>query len=86
MYVDKLIWSEDSRSAPGPRRGRETAAALLRAIGASLEGLALRLLHVQAEAARAEPLIEFHADAGAPEGALYVNGQLVGRLKGITRL
>jgi len=26
------------------------------------------------------PLLEFHADAGAPEGALYVNGQFVGRL------
>ena len=29
---------------------------------------------------------EFHADAGAPEGALYVNGQLVGRLLGVNRL
>jgi hypothetical protein len=33
-----------------------------------------------------EPVLEFHADAAAPEGALYVNGQLVGRVLGVTRL
>ena len=32
------------------------------------------------------PAIEFYAEAGAPEGALYVNGQYVGRLPGVTRL
>lgn len=31
------------------------------------------------------PQLEFHADAGAPEGALYVDGDYVGRL-GMTRL
>jgi hypothetical protein len=25
-----------------------------------------------------EPVLEYHGEAGAPEGALYVNGQLVG--------
>jgi hypothetical protein len=30
--------------------------------------------------------VEFHAEAGAPEGALYVDGELVGRLPGVTRL
>jgi hypothetical protein len=34
----------------------------------------------------AEPVLEFHAEAGAPEGALYVNGQLVGHVLGVTRL
>lgn len=29
---------------------------------------------------------EFHAEAGAPEGALYVDGRLVGHLIGVTRL
>lgn len=28
----------------------------------------------------------FHAEAGAPEGALYVDGQRVGVLPGVTRL
>ena len=26
------------------------------------------------------PRLEYHADAGAPEGALYVDGEYVGRL------
>lgn len=33
-----------------------------------------------------EPQLEFHADAGAPEGALYLDGKLVGWLSGVTRL
>jgi hypothetical protein len=30
--------------------------------------------------------LEFHAEAGAPEGALYVNGELVGFVAGVNRL
>jgi hypothetical protein len=58
--------------------------------------LAARLLRLAARAldrwARAPApddratLFEFHAEAGAPEGALYVNGRFVGRLPGVTRL
>lgn len=33
-----------------------------------------------------EPMLEFHAEAGAPEGALYVDGELVGLLPGVRRL
>jgi len=86
VSIDDLMWSDASRLALVPRRRREATAALLRAISALLDRLALRLLSVQPEVERAEPLIEFHAEAGAPEGALYVNGQLVGRLTGVTRL
>lgn len=72
------------------RRAREAAAALLRAVGASLEGLALRLVQAQRAAEEAapahEPVFEFYADAGAPEGALYIDGQRVGTLVGVTRL
>ena len=32
------------------------------------------------------PVVEFYADAGAPEGALYVDGKLVGWLTGVKRL
>jgi hypothetical protein len=32
-----------------------------------------------------DPVVEFHADAGAPEGALYVDGRLVGYVD-VTRL
>jgi hypothetical protein len=34
-------------------------------------------------------VVEFHAmyrEAGAPEGALYVDGELVGYVRGVTRL
>lgn len=34
----------------------------------------------------APPVLEFYADAGAPEGALYVDGKLVGWLQGVKRL
>jgi hypothetical protein len=27
------------------------------------------------------PLVEYHGQAGAPEGALYVNGEFIGRLE-----
>ena len=35
---------------------------------------------------RQVPELEFYAEAGAPEGALYVDGAYVGKLPGITRL
>jgi hypothetical protein len=57
----------------------------LHAASYALGRLALWLLPEHAEAAT-DPLLEFHAEAGAPEGALYVDGQLVGTLPGVTRL
>ena len=35
---------------------------------------------------RLPPELEFYAEAGAPEGALYMDGELIGRLPGVTRL
>lgn len=35
---------------------------------------------------RARHQLEFYAEAGAPEGALYVDGQLVAQLDGVKRL
>lgn len=34
----------------------------------------------------ADPVFEFHAEAGAPEGALFVDGMRVGTLDGVRRL
>ncbi len=65
-----------------PRSG---TAAVLRA-ASRLLGRAARRLEAQAwqhrrvETASAEPRLEFHAEAGALEGALFVDGQLVGQL------
>lgn len=66
-------------------RGRLALAALLRAASRALDALAERMALVEARDVR-EPVLEFHGDAGAPEGALYVNGQLVGRVLGVNRL
>ncbi|MFG6430866.1 hypothetical protein [Roseateles sp. LYH14W] len=35
---------------------------------------------------RARSQLEFYAEAGAPEGALYLDGQLIAQLDGIRRL
>jgi len=35
---------------------------------------------------RARSQLEFYAEAGAPEGALYVDGQLSAQLEGVRRL
>lgn len=35
---------------------------------------------------RARHQLEFYAEAGAPEGALYVDGQLTAQLDGVRRL
>ena len=76
-------------AAPEPRRARDLAAMALRAASLALGALAERLAERLACARAlpvAEPVIEYHADAGAPEGALYVNGQLVGHVLGVNRL
>ena len=66
---------------------RDVAAAMLRALGALLDRAACRLADERrTEAPWAHPMVEFHAEAGAPEGALYVNGRLVGHIEGVTRL
>jgi hypothetical protein len=66
-------------------RSRLWATALLRAGSRLLDSLAARLA-LAPPAPAVEHVLEFHADAGAPEGALYVDGQLVGHVLGVTRL
>jgi hypothetical protein len=67
----------------------------LLSMSAALLHLAVRLQHAQAasKAAAAQapeqagaPQLEYYAEAGAPEGALYVNGQLAGWISGVSRL
>lgn len=72
-------------ATPGERRARDLAAALLRVLSRALGLLAERVAPA-ASTPVLETVIEYHADAGAPEGALYVNGQLVGHVLGVQRL
>lgn len=73
---------ESTVSTAGWRRG---LARSLRITSAGLARLAERLAASQRRHRR-PPELEFYAEAGAPEGALYVDGQLVGTLPGVTRL
>ena len=65
---------------------RRRIAAALRSASALLARMADRIARVRAARRHGRPEIEFYAEAGAPEGALYVDGQRVGSLPGITRL
>lgn len=70
---------------PEHRRARGVLAAALHAGSRALDSLARRLAHAEAPA-HAEPVLEFYAEAGAPEGALYVDGRLLGVVSGVKRL
>ena len=79
----ELRWGKPS--APVTVAGRRLAAALLRSGSALLSRLAVDLAG-EVDGTPADPRFEFHAEAGAPEGALYVDGRLVGWLSGVRRL
>lgn len=75
----------------GGRSGPAWAPLAARGLGAAsrlLGRLAARLAAVGAPGFERPlpPMLEFYADASAPEGALYLNGELVGKLPGVTRL
>lgn len=80
MTTKEWHWS------PTPSVTRRLAATALRGASRGLAHLARRLrAGAHGEPVRA-PVLEFYAEAGAPEGALYVDGELVGHLPGVTRL
>jgi hypothetical protein len=60
---------------------RRFVAHALRAASAALARQArdvVRPLHARQRRSQHDVSVEFHAEAGAPEGALYVDGELVG--------
>jgi hypothetical protein len=68
---------------------RAALAAHIRSTAHALQGLAERLAPAEKRPAcfaDTLPRLEYHADAGAPEGALYVDGALFGHLPGVNRL
>jgi len=74
------------RAAQRPRASdlwRHLVAHLLRSASAALARRArdvARPLHARQRRLAPDASLEFHADAGAPEGALFVDGELVGYL------
>jgi hypothetical protein len=93
-----MPWGPGETAPPWSATLLNLLAGVLRSASNMLEGRAKRLAEAaQAEAAAAaEQLleanvqtVEFHPmfrDGGAPEGALYVNGVLVGVISGVQRL
>ena len=66
---------------------RDALAASLQVASGLLGALAQRLAEpAQRPTMAALPQLEFHGEAGAPEGALYADGVLVALLPGVTRL
>lgn len=82
--LKQVPWRVDAPH-PAADAARVLAAALLGSAGALLGRMSARLVAGPAVPV-AEPHFEFHAEAGAPEGALYVDGCLVGFLEGVKRL
>lgn len=93
-----MPWGPSVSAPPLSATALQLAAAVLRKASELLEVRASRMADramAEAQAAAEELLranvevVEFHPmsrEAGAPEGALYVNGQLVGTISGVTRL
>jgi hypothetical protein len=71
---------------PAGELARLLAAALLVTVSRALARAASGLVPVARPVSSLDPHFEFHAEAGAPEGALYVDGELVGWLRGVNRL
>jgi hypothetical protein len=80
MTTKEWLWS------PEPSGARRIVAIALRSASRALAQLARQLSGTVSRSPRRPPVLEFYAEAGAPEGALYVDGQLVGHLPGVTRL
>ena len=66
---------------------RPMASSLLWSVGVNLARLARQLRSVGvADHDSSRSALEFYAEAGAPEGALFLDGQYVGKIPGVTRL
>lgn len=74
-------------AAPRGSLMRRGAALALRSASKTLARLSRRVRVAQAGyGVQRAPELEFYAEAGAPEGALYVDGEYVGHVPGVTRL
>lgn len=72
--------------SPTASQPRRQLVAVLRSSSRTLALWARQLAPSAGHRPTRPPVLEFYAEAGAPEGALYVDGQLVALLPGVTRL
>lgn len=83
-----LPWASGNSALPLSATLLHLAAAVLQAASGVLTRLAVRASTARAARMQVQT-VEFHAvyrDSGAPEGALFINGELVGTIEGVTRL
>ena len=71
---------------PAHEAVKRLAAVSLRSASAALARWSRRLARPAGRVGRVAPQLEFYAESGAPEGALYLDGQLVGWISGVRRL
>lgn len=83
--LKEIPWWRDHAPHPAAEAARLLLAASLASASALLARLSARLVAVPT-APPGDPRFEFYAEAGAPEGALYVDGRFVGWLPGVSRL
>jgi hypothetical protein len=84
--IKSLNWRPPAAPWRIGRRPRLVVAAVLRAASAVLTRLARRIVQRPEKSDPLAVVLEFYAEAGAPEGALYADGKLVGYVSGVTRL
>ena len=83
--IKSLPWSYHPAEHAVEHRLRHAAAAVLRGASRILSRLARRIASEKVRDAEIGHL-EFYAEAGAPEGAIYADGLLVGYVAGLKRL
>ncbi|MEO8155473.1 MAG: hypothetical protein ABI605_20590 [Rhizobacter sp.] len=82
-----FLWRPEVAPQPWTYPLRRLAATSLHSTSQALASLAQSLAVPPAPPTHRIPaVLEFYADASAPEGALYLDGQLVGYLPGVRRL
>lgn len=79
-------WTGFPAQAPRLGSARRLAAALLRAASRMLSRMARAVADQHAGRLAVPQELEFYAEAGAPEGALYADGRLLGHIEGVSRL
>lgn len=84
--IKSLPWSYHPAEHPFEHRLRHAVAAVLRGASRMLGRMALRVATPKKARHADIGHLEFYAEAGAPEGAVYADGILVGYLSGVTRL
>ena len=82
--LKQTAWQPAGPCNPAAEALRPALAAALHRASALLAQLAHRFAQ-PAASRRIAPQLEFYAEAGAPEGALYVDGRLVGYVPDVRR-